>query len=298
VELTAEDAMATMRGLVDDKRAALRLGGRDARDWLQGLVSNDIHRLSRDNAVYAALLTPQGKYLFDFILVEGADGAILLDVVADRAAALTQRLAMYRLRRDVTITDVSGQTQVALVWSGQTGGGQTGGARPSAPGALVVADPRDAALGWRVYAQDAAEALALAGAETAPRDAYDALRVAVGAPESGVELIPDDSYILEAGFERLNGVDFRKGCYVGQEVTARMRHKTDLRKGLVRVRVEGAPPPPGTPVTTADGKPAGALFTVIDGAGLAHLRFDRAAGPLRAGDARVIAPDMTAATGS
>jgi len=289
--------MTAMRGLVDDGRAVLRLGGLDARDWLQGLVSNDVRRLARDHAVYAALLTPQGKYLFDFFLVEGADGAILLDVAASRAAALMQRLSLYRLRRDVQIADVSAQTQVALVWRAQTGDAQTGGAPLAAPGALVVADPRDAALGWRLYAQDAAAALALAGAEAAPRDAYDALRVAVAAPESGVELIPDDSYILEAGFERLNGVDFRKGCYVGQEVTARMRHKTDLRKGLVRVRVEGAPPPPGTPVTTADGKPAGALFTVIGGAGLAHLRFDRAAGPLRAGDARVLAPDMTAATG-
>jgi len=281
--------MTAMRGLVDDGRAVLRLGGLDARDWLQGLVSNDVRRLARDHAVYAALLTPQGKYLFDFFLVEGADGAILLDVAASRAAALMQRLSLYRLRRDVQIADVSAQTQVALVWRAQTGQ-----APLAAPGALVVADPRDAALGWRLYAQDAAAALALAGAEAAPRDAYDALRVAVAAPESGVELIPDDSYILEAGFERLNGVDFRKGCYVGQEVTARMRHKTDLRKGLLRVRVEGAAPPPGTPVTTADGKPAGALFTVIDGAGLAHLRFDRAAGPLKAGGATVTAPELRA----
>jgi len=291
--------MTAMRGLVDDGRAVLRLGGLDARDWLQGLVSNDVRRLARDHAVYAALLTPQGKYLFDFFLVEGADGAILLDVAASRAAALMQRLSLYRLRRDVQIADVSAQTQVALVWrpqtgQAQTGDAQTGGAALAAPGALVVADPRDAALGWRLYAQDAAAALALAGAEAAPRDAYDALRVAVAAPESGVELIPDDSYILEAGFERLNGVDFRKGCYVGQEVTARMRHKTDLRKGLLRVRVEGAAPPPGTPVTTADGKPAGALFTVIDGAGLAHLRFDRAAGPLKAGGATVTAPELRA----
>jgi len=281
--------MTAMRGLVDDGRAVLRLGGLDARDWLQGLVSNDVRRLARDHAVYAALLTPQGKYLFDFFLVEGADGAILLDVAASRAAALMQRLSLYRLRRDVQIADVSAQTQVALVWRAQTGQ-----APLAAPGALVVADPRDAALGWRLYAQDAAAALALAGAEAAPRDAYDALRVAVAAPESGVELIPDDSYILEAGFERLNGVDFRKGCYVGQEVTARMRHKTDLRKGLLRVRVEGAAPPPGTPVTTADGKPAGALFTVIDGAGLAHLRFDRAAGRLSAGGATVTASEFGA----
>ncbi len=270
--------MAAVRGFNDARRAVLRLEGADARDWLQGLVTNDVRRLTRDAALYAALLTPQGKYLFDFILVEAEDGAILLDVAADRAAALAQRLTLYRLRRDVRITDVSAQIQVAVAW----------GARPEAP-ALTVADPRDPALGWRLYAQDAGAALAAAGAAAATRADYDALRVAAVVPESGVELIPDDSYILEAGFERLHGVDFRKGCYVGQEVTARMRHKTDLRKGLMQVRVEGAPPPPGADILTADGKTAGALFTVIDGVGLAHLRFDRAAGPLRAGAATVTA---------
>jgi tRNA-modifying protein YgfZ len=105
-------------------------------------------------------------------------------------------------------------------------------------------------------------------------------------PETGVELVPEDTYILEAGFERLNGVDFRKGCYVGQEVTARMKHKTELRKGLARVRVEGTPPPPGTEIV-ADGKPAGTLYSVADGLGLAHLRFDRAGGAMAAGEARL-----------
>ena len=115
---------------------------------------------------------------------------------------------------------------------------------------------------------------------------WDALRIASGVPETGIELLPDDSYILEAGFDRLNGVDFRKGCYVGQEVTARMRHKTELRKGLVRVEVEGAAPPPGTPLE-AGGKVVGTLFSVADGAGLAHVRFDRAGAEMRAGDSVV-----------
>jgi folate-binding protein YgfZ len=104
-------------------------------------------------------------------------------------------------------------------------------------------------------------------------------------PEGGVELIPDDSYVLEMGFERLHGVDFRKGCYVGQEVTARMKHKTELRKGLARVEVEGAAPV-GTPIL-ADGRAVGTLFTQSGGRGLAHLRFDRAGGAMTAGEARV-----------
>jgi folate-binding protein YgfZ len=271
--------MSRLRGFAAEHRAVLRIGGEDARDWLQGLVSNDVRRLSRETAVYAAMLSAQGKYLFDFILVEAADGAVLLDVAANRAAALAQRLSMYRLRRAVTVTDVSAETRVALVW------GEC--AAPMAPGALTVADPRTPLLGWRLYAPDARAALSAAEVEAATRAEHDALRVALGVPESGVELVPDDTYILEAGFERLHGVDFRKGCYVGQEVTARMRHKTELRKGLVRVRVEGAAPAPGAEVVTAEGKPAGTLFTVAGETGLAHLRFDRMGGPLTAGGARV-----------
>jgi folate-binding protein YgfZ len=270
------EGLGMTAGFLDDRRAVLRIEGADARDWLQGLVTNDVRRLAPGAPLYAALLTPQGKYLFDFILVEGPDGAIWLDVAADRAAALAQRLGMYRLRRAVTVAPTD--LRVALAW----------GARPET-GAVVVADPRDARLGWRLYGSDPA-----AGLTPATRADYDALRVRLAVPDSGVELVPDDSYILEAGLDRLNGVDFRKGCYVGQEVTARMRHKTELRKGLVRVRVQGEAPP-GTPVTTADGRAAGTLFTVADGHGLAHLRFDRMDGPLTAGPAAVTADDQPAA---
>ena len=115
---------------------------------------------------------------------------------------------------------------------------------------------------------------------------WDAIRVAHLIPETGIELIPNDSYLLECGFERLHGVDFRKGCYVGQEVTARMKHKTELRKGLVRVQVDGAAPV-GTEIVTADGKPAGTLFTQSGGQAIAHLRLDRAEGEMRAGEAVV-----------
>lgn len=266
--------MGGLRGFVADHRAVLRVAGAEARDWLQGLVTNDVRRLSLETAVYAAMLSPQGKYLFDFFLIDAGDGAVLIDVAAERAAALAQRLAMYRLRRAVTVA-AEPETQVALVW----------GEGPAPSAARAVADPRDAALGWRLYGDDVGSALFEVKAAT--RADYDALRVARGVPETGVELAPDDTYILEAGFERLNGVDFRKGCYVGQEVTARMRHKTELRKGLVRVRVEGAAPAPGAGIATADGKAAGTLFTVADGEGLAHLRFDRMDGALTAGEARV-----------
>lgn len=269
--------MTDRQGFVDGRRALIRVGGEDSRDWLQGLVSNDVRRLAPGRAVYAALLSAQGKYLFDFILVDAGGGDILLDVAADRAAALLARLGLYRLRRKVTIA-AEPALGVALVW----------GAPPLA-GDLVVHDPRSPALGWRLYAPDPAAALAAAGAAPAAPGDWDALRLAEGVPESGTDLIPDDSYILEAGFERLNGVDFRKGCYVGQEVTARMHHKTELRKGLLRVRVTGEAPPPGTPVLGEDGRVAGTLHSSRDGLGLAHLRFDRLDGPLVAG-AAVLTP--------
>ncbi len=269
--------MTGLQGFVDDERAILRMEGKDVRAVLQNTVTNDIGRLAPGRAVYTALLTPQGKYLFDFLLLEAPDGALLIDAPAARAQALAQRLKMYCLRRDASVGPAEG-LGVALAWGGD--------AAPAPDEAIVVPDPRSPALGWRVYAADPAAALRAAGAAEVRPAAWHALRVAHVIPESGVELVPEETFILEANFEALNGVDLRKGCFVGQEVTARMKHKTELKRRLVQVRVEGETPP-GTPVT-ADGKPAGTLFTQEDGRGLAHLRLDRARRPLAAGAARVL----------
>ena len=240
-------------------RTVLRISGPDREPFLQGLVTNDVRRL-RSGAVYAALLSAQGKYLADFFLVPDGD-TILLDTAAPLADGLARRLALYRLRADVRIEPTALHVHRGL------------GAAPAG----AIADPRHPALGWRAYGTEAG---------SAPAIDWDALRVAHLIPESGIELIPDDSYILEQGFERLNGVDFRKGCYVGQEVTARMKHKTELRKGLVAVAIDGDAAP-GTPILTADGREAGRLHTRSGGQALAYLRLDRAEGPLTAGAARV-----------
>ncbi len=273
--------MSGLVGFVDTRRTMLAITGADARAVLQGVVTNDVDKVAPGHGVYAALLTPQGKYLFDFFLINGGADRVLIDIAADRAAALAGRLKMYCMRRDAEITSEP-DLAVALLWSGQAGA-----STPAAPGpaATVVADPRLPALGWRCYAPDGPKVLATLGAATATSADYDALRVANIVPEGGAELIAEDSYILEMGFERLSGVDFRKGCYVGQEVTARMKHKTSLRKGLVQVRIDGEATP-GMPIIN-DGKPAGTLFTTADGHGLAHLRFDRAGNDMTAGDAAV-----------
>ena len=239
-------------------RRILRLSGADTEPFLQGLVTNDIRKLDT-GLVYAALLTPQGKYIADFFLKREGEG-VLLDVAEPQADDLVRRLSMYRLRSAVTIEE-----------SGLHLHRGTGAAPDDA-----LPDPRHPALGWRAYR---------AAAESDDGSDWDAIRVAHCVPAPGVELTPD-TFILEAGFEALNGVDFRKGCYVGQEVTARMKHKTELKKGLRRVRVEGEAPP-GSAIESADGKAAGTLFTRSGGQALAYLRFDRAGDGMTAGAARL-----------
>jgi len=249
-------------------RAVIRISGADRESFLQGLVTNDIRRLDQ-GAVYAALLGPQGKYLADFLLVPDG-GAILLDVAQGLAETLLRRLGMYKLRADVTLeaTDIGVQRGL--------------GDRPKG----AFADPRHPALGWRAYG---------GGAAPQPQPDWDAIRVAHVIPETLIELIPDESYILECGFERLNGVDFRKGCYVGQEVTARMKHKTELRKGLAQVSVRGEAAA-GTTIV-AGGKEAGQLLTRAGDLAIAYLRFDRAEDEMLAGAATVRRTGWTTAPG-
>jgi folate-binding protein YgfZ len=241
-------------------RHLLALSGADVINFFHGMVSNDVLPLAKaDGLVYAALLTPQGKYLADFFIGR-LSGQYFLDLPAAIAASTQQRLSLYRLRSDVHFAP--------LDWAVGRGLG------PAPLGSLL--DPRHSALGWRSY-----------GLPIAPGGIdWQAIRVSHIIPETGIELIANESYLLETGFERLHGVDFRKGCYVGQEVTARMKHKTELRKGLAQVEIEGFAAA-GTPLMTQDGKEAGTLFSQIPGLAIAYLRFERATGPLRAGSALV-----------
>ena len=240
-------------------RVVNALTGTDALTFLQGLVSNDLRPLTdADGLIWTGLLTPQGKYLADFF-VGRIKGQLFLDLPASIAATTLARLSMYKLRADVQFA--------RLDWP--VGRGLGVGPANSLP------DPRHPALGWRSYGLPTGDTLT----------DWDALRVAHVIPETGTELIANDSYLLECGFERLQGVDFRKGCYVGQEVTARMKHKTELRKGLVQVRILGAAPV-GTPIS-ALGKEVGTLFTQSGDRAIAFLRFDRALGTTQADTATV-----------
>ena len=234
-------------------RTLIRVSGGDREKFLHGLVTRDV---PAEGLGYAALLSAQGKYLADF-LPWREDDAIWLDAPAALGAGLVQRLGLYKLRADVAV-EATERTVAAGTGTAPDG---------------AMADPRPG-MGWRRPDGDGDD-----GTD------WDAVRVEHLVPEAGAELIPNESYVLEMGFERLGGVDFRKGCYVGQEVTARMKHKTELRKGLARVTVEGDAAP-GDPIT-ADGKPVGTLHTRSGDRALAYLRFDRAAGGMRAGEAAV-----------
>ncbi len=235
-------------------RSVLAISGNDRIDFLQGLVTNDVTKAD-GGIIYTALLSPQGKFVADFFVI-GEQDRLLIDVATSHMQTLGQKLTMYRLRADVAI-DLT-----PIIVSRGTGAAPDG----------ALQDPRHPALGWRAYGD----------ADISDATDWDALRVQHMIPATGVELT-EETYVLEAGFEALHGVDFKKGCFVGQEIVARMKHKTTLRKGLGKVQIKGTAAP-GDAIT-ADGKPVGVLHTVSGDQGLAYLRFDRATGEMQAGDA-------------
>jgi folate-binding protein YgfZ len=288
--------MPDLRYVTLESRGVLRLAGEDARSFLQGLVSNDVALLGPQRAIHAALLTPQGKYLFDFLLFE-QDGELLLDAERERLPALQQRLALYRLRAKVTITEASRET-AALAILGERAAAALGlppepGAAVAVGGGVAAVDPRHVGLGVRALLPrgEVEDFLKSLGTVPAPFAAWDRLRLELGVPDGSRDLIVDRSILLEAGFDELNGVSFTKGCFVGQELTARTKHRALIKKRLIPVRVEGPLPDPGTPVTRG-AKEAGEMRSGCDGLGLALLRLEQLAGtgaePLRAGGATLV----------
>jgi folate-binding protein YgfZ len=253
-------------------RAVLRVAGPDARKFLQGLITNDIAKAEGGRAVHAGLLSPQGKILFDFFVVPDSD-SLLIDVARDKAEELLKRLGFYRLRARVEIT-LEPSLAVAAAW----------GDVPKAPeGAIIYPDPRLAGLGFRLLVPAGADAAAL-GCEPASEADYHVLRIKLGVPEGGRDYPFGDTFPHEALFDALNGVDFAKGCYVGQEVVSRMEHRGTARKRIVRVDGDAPLPEPGTAIEV-DGVPIGTLGSVSGTSGLAMVRLDRAEQALGAGKA-------------
>lgn len=281
--------MSETRFVVLEDRGVLAIGGPDRASFLQGLISNDTARISRQRAIYAALLTAQGKYLHDFMLGEHEE-TIWLDGEAARLADLKRRLGMYRLRAKVTI-DERPDLAVAAILDGPPG--EPGSTQGLGDG-VVFTDPRLAALGARaILPRDRVRAVLrdIGGVETDFAE-YDRLRLALGVPDGSRDLVLDKSILLESGFDELNGVDWDKGCYIGQELTARTKYRGLIKKRLFPVRINGPAPEPGA-IVTRDGHEAGEMRSSSAGTGLALLRLEAVGGPLRVGDTAIepLTPD-------
>lgn len=253
--------------LLED-RCIVAVTGEDARTFLQGLVTNDVNRLAPGIALYAALLTPQGKILFDFLMAEG-DGALLLDCHRDGRDALVKRLSIYRLRAKVQI-EVRDQLCVLAGLSG----------RPAERG-ITYADPRLSALGHRTIG-----ASAEMPASALPLVHYHEHRLGLGVPEAA-DFGSDRMFALDADLDELHGIDFAKGCYVGQELTARMKHRGTARKRLLPVTGETALPASGE--LHADGRGIGEIVSTYGTRGFALVRLDRLE---EAGNAKIEAGGM------
>ena len=258
-------------------RAVVRVAGPAARGFLQGLITNDIDKAKPGSAIPTGLLTPQGKILFDFFVVPSGD-SFLLEVTKAKRAELAQRLGFYKLRARVEIAE-DPSFVVAAAW----------GAPPRLPdGAIAYADRREPALGLRILLP-AGTSIDLLGCTSATEDDYHAKRIALGVPEGGRDYAYGDTFPHEALFDHLDGVDFKKGCFVGQEVVSRMQHRGTVRKRTIRVEGEGPLPPSGTEITVG-GYAIGTLGSTSGRSGLALIRIDRAeeavalGQPLRAGD--------------
>jgi folate-binding protein YgfZ len=235
-------------------RALVKVKGPDWRGFLQGLVSNDVERLEPGGMRFAALLTPQGRLLFDLFLIADDDGC-QLDVQADRRETLIQRLQLYRLRAKVEIAADGGK--VCALW----------GEGPAPAG--WITDPRLGALGWRGIDRPPPE-----GATVADESSYDAHRLSLGVPDPARDCQPDKTYPIEADFDLLNGIDFKKGCYVGQETTSRMKRRGGIRSRMLPIVFEGPPPPAGAEVLAGELR-AGETLSGQPGRAMALLRLDR-----------------------
>jgi folate-binding protein YgfZ len=267
-------------------RGVLAVGGPDRIDFLQGLISNDTTKVAPGSAIWAALLTPQGRFLNEMFVADGGGGTLLLETERERAPALAKKLALYKLRSQVTIEDRSAAMEVAAVF------GAPQASLSPVPGVVVFADPRLPELGYRLLAAAGTleDALSAQGMTQAPFAAYDALRLSLGVPDGSRDLPVEKALLIENGFDELHGVDWDKGCYMGQELTARTKYRALIRKRLLPVNVDGDVPAPGTTIHM-DGKEVGELRSGSGSRALALLQLEavRSGAALSANGRRVVA---------
>jgi folate-binding protein YgfZ len=262
-----------MKAAVLPDRGVVRVSGDEARTFLNGLLTADVEQVTAQSARFAALLTPQGKIVVDCIVAGGADG-LYLDCPRAQVAGLIEKLKFYKLRAKATIEDLSGALVVLAGWDGAG----------RSPHGLTYADPRLPALGIRAILEPGLvdDAVAGLGARLVDASAYEAHRIALGVPRGGLDFAYGDAFPHEADMDQLNGVDFAKGCYVGQEVVSRMEHRGTARSRVVPFMTEGQVPGAGVAVTAGQ-KQIGTTGSAAGSRGLALLRLDRVAEAKTAG---------------
>src|SRR5215212_2182458 len=258
-------------------RGVVKVSGEDARDFLNGLVTTDVTLLQPGLGRFGALLTPQGKITADFLITEapaGHGGGFLIDAPRALAQNLADKLGFYKLRAKVAVENISDSMGVLAAWDGE----------PAMKPDLGFADPRNEALGWRILIpEELKQKVAdLIGADLVDSEAYEAHRIKSGAPRGGLDFMYGDAFPHETNMDRLHGVDFEKGCYVGQEVVSRMQHRGTARTRTVKIIVDGPSPEPGATILAGD-KPIGTIGSTAGHNGLALIRTDRAADALQAG---------------
>jgi tRNA-modifying protein YgfZ len=262
-------------------RGVVKVSGEDARNFLNGLITTDVTRLEPGSARFGALLTPQGKIVVDFLITEapsgqggGLGGGLLIDCPRALAQGLASKLGFYKLRAKVTVENLSDSLGVIAAWDGELA------MMPD----LAFADPREPGLGWRILTPEGLKQKVadLAGADLVDSADYEAHRIALGVPRGGLDFMYGDAFPHETNMDRLSGVDFDKGCYVGQEVVSRTQHRGTARTRIVRVSLDGPRPEPGTAILAGD-KPVGTMGSAADNKGLALIRIDRVTDALGAG---------------
>jgi tRNA-modifying protein YgfZ len=266
-----------MKAALLSDRGVIKVSGEAARDFLNGLVTTDVGLIQPGLGRFGALLTPQGKITADFLITEapsGHGGGFLIDCPRALAQTLADKLGFYKLRAKVVVENLSDSLGVLAVWDGEPG------VKPD----LTFADPRNEKLGQRmlVPAELAPKAAHLIGADLVDGAVYEAHRIACGAPRGGIDFMYGDAFPHETNMDRLHGVDFDKGCYVGQEVVSRMQHRGTARTRTVRLILDESPPEAGIAIVAGD-KPVGTMGSSAGGMGLGLLRIDRAADALDAG---------------